>query len=1303
MASGPEYLQSASALIKSLRASNDPPVSPGPSKAQIALEAWNAKTFDIPRKAEILRDWILETWSKARANNNNNAILKTEYHSLLLRVGKTHDLASPAPLQILSTFFSSLQQNENTVSLLRSAAKSFAAIFDPQEITYKTESWVDAWTSLVQFLSLPSFSAQQNAPISTIAGLIASGIERSQYSNTSAKKNAQAANAIFPVYCQAFLAHAYLRNQLNDTLSSIIFNTAVLQASEPLGGLFSAAEPKLNEAAVAHGCLLALPTIFKSLTSTYHQDSSTLFAQPSSSKLPHDVFVASKERDSVRQSLDRVLVFLETLETRLQNFPASSEVEEGMVWLWESRAATWKALADWGGYMEREEPWGRLVDATARRIEAVLSNFNTQPTATNENFLRAAIQTLSIIEKVDHDRTNIGPDLMRWVIAAPTAQSDHTVPLLSSIIRYHQLTHTLPSLFELLNTTVEGFFDPSIPDQAVPHLYKLVICGPLGQRAIREDFVSALKTTNPGKRRSPQWTGIFTALASSLQALTEPSWATSSGQLSARSAALTGIKSRWITRCIEAVVDTTYDGEIEGDVVSDFATFLDKWAQAPLNISGRANDVKTEAGGVNSAARLRLTIAVEKLLNRSCTTETGVDAALTARTANRELLLALTKFSFHRAALNLQLDHKVHQTFPSELDAIVEFCSDVEQPAFDRVQHSSKSNAPGNVDLWQIVVDNAAIIDLVATPKQLKRFAMTVIRAAHHNSSILSNAGFWELDHIQTGVCEGLSDYLKEISATQLVAFLERTPPNYLSKHVRTAAADALWKHEDLDQGVHFLSIMAEYFDYTGPVLSDDTIFLRLVKIAEKPNADGEYARKIWSKILPRLLKAPLQYSGQFDTLFVHHLDYLRAGKKPQDRTFPGKLEMIARTAQQAMAAGPLESFPSTTRTHFFALSEKLVAIIPSLFNNTDATLNLSHLVPVYVVARQFARWSGVPVSEEKAGLKLAPGVARLRVQDAGKATRGVLELLLDEGEGLDQVLAVTVVFYTVLPGGQLDEIVRETFKDHIDEAMGACIHLLQANSGREEAIIGALRAMTKACNKPELIRQVIQTGISSAPSPARAISFVESIVEDKFSLLQTDDALLILSALYEILFTPIGNETFTSIINILTIIDRRRPELVFATLPQIVQTVCYIFPRFQVSRAALLQGSAERPLSAASSTLFARYLVSLAQSKPSRADNPHETSPLAKHVPAILVAYVRACSDPTKGYEAAVRKELEIGLFALCDLTTSGGRAGARGREGEGLGTPFGLGEGPGGEGERELWAELWKGWSRGRYAGQG
>ena len=95
--------------------------------------------------------------------------------------------------------------------------------------------------------------------------------------------------------------------------------------------------------------------------------------------------------------------------------------------------------------------------------------------------------------------------------------------------------------------------------------------------------------------------------------------------------------------------------------------------------------------------------------------------------------------------------------------------------------------------------------------------------------------------------------------------------------------------------------------------------------------------------------------------------------------------------------------------------------------------------------------------------------------------------------------------------------------------------------------------------------------------------------------------------------------------------------------------------------------------------------------------------APLAKHAPSILVAYVRAASDPLASLSIDVRRQLEPGVFALCDVMTSRGRAEGRGSEGKGIGLPFGLGEGDTGEAEKELWADMWRSWSKKRYLGLG
>lgn len=223
---------------------------------------------------------------------------------------------------------------------------------------------------------------------------------------------------MFADYCEAYLVHPSLRSRLNDGLVALLFHPTTLQTSEPLASLFATIESSLDQAARAEGCLLALPRLFNSLVSVYHQNSFTLFTQASSSRIPHDVFVASKERDAVRSTLEKTVSFLDSVEakhSRIASERSSSWVVKS--WIWQSRVAVWQALAEWGGYMEREEPWGRMVDATARRAEAVLSTYATDGSLEANVFLGKVLETLATLEQLDHDQASIGPDVVRWCLA----------------------------------------------------------------------------------------------------------------------------------------------------------------------------------------------------------------------------------------------------------------------------------------------------------------------------------------------------------------------------------------------------------------------------------------------------------------------------------------------------------------------------------------------------------------------------------------------------------------------------------------------------------------------------------------------------------------------------------------------------------------------------------------------------------------------------------------------------------------------------------------------------------------------
>ena len=171
----------------------------------------------------------------------------------------------------------------------------------------------------------------------------------------------------------------------------------------------------------------------------------------------------------------------------------------------------------------------------------------------------------------------------------------------------------------------------------------------------------------------------------------------------------------------------------------------------------------------------------------------------------------------------------------------------------------------------------------------------------------------------------------------------------------------------------------------------------------------------------------------------------------------------------------------------------------------------------------------------------------------------------------------------------------------------------------------------------------------------------------------------------------------FAEIINLATVLVRNRADSLIQQVAGLIDFCCAIPPLF-VQRSR----SNTTALGPAAAALTSRFFATLVDKKHSRSSDAFLQG-LIKHFPAVLVAYSRAVADPRGRMRPEVRRELMSGLWPICDAVTTGGRVQSRGREGEALGDAFGLGEGSGGEAEKEIWADLWSSWARKRYTGQG
>ena len=201
----------------------------------------------------------------------------------------------------------------------------------------------------------------------------------------------------------------------------------------------------------------------------------------------------------------------------------------------------------------------------------------------------------------------------------------------------------------------------------------------------------------------------------------------------------------------------------------------------------------------------------------------------------------------------------------------------------------------------------------------------------------------------------------------------------------------------------------------------------------------------------------------------------------------------------------------------------------------------------------------------------------------------------------------------------------------------------------------------------------------------------------------------------------------------------RHRRDLVINVLPQLMKLYARILELFGNPRSrSTIGGSKDRvrrllqrqwPIwlsggfNEEDGRSFARALETLTSRTTIRSTTANSNSAagtmigqLSKHAPVLLIAYVRAVAHPLSTIPASVRHQLVPGIEAMCEAVVAGGKAmlGGAGsvgggggasdnRTAESIGEAFGLGEGPGGEGELIVWGEMWRAWRRSRYVGQG
>ncbi|KAI0639184.1 Urb2/Npa2 family-domain-containing protein [Trametes polyzona] len=202
----------------------------------------------------------------------------------------------------------------------------------------------------------------------------------------------------------------------------------------------------------------------------------------------------------------------------------------------------------------------------------------------------------------------------------------------------------------------------------------------------------------------------------------------------------------------------------------------------------------------------------------------------------------------------------------------------------------------------------------------------------------------------------------------------------------------------------------------------------------------------------------------------------------------------------------------------------------------------------------------------------------------------------------------------------------------------------------------------------------------SSSDLRGEVVDFIVKQCNDRPASLRTAD----LSGLWSILRALLAGSTahepttdatvFHGVVNILSALVRLRRDLVLNTLPhlgfvlrQLVSCLRSLRPQLGGKQRRLVMDTLPRwlaptpahALGAAESRALARLLTTLTTKTMVRTHGPGADAqkpeslvrPFSKHAAYVLTAYVEAVNDPLCFVPAPVRKELQPGLFALCEM----------------------------------------------------
>ncbi|KAG2075229.1 hypothetical protein BDR04DRAFT_1070464 [Suillus decipiens] len=423
------------------------------------------------------------------------------------------------------------------------------------------------------------------------------------------------------------------------------------------------------------------------------------------------------------------------------------------------------------------------------------------------------------------------------------------------------------------------------------------------------------------------------------------------------------------------------------------------------------------------------------------------------------------------------------------------------------------------------------------------------------------------------------------------------------------------------------------------------------------------------------------------------------------------------------------------------SIKELHAALTPVSHPNVINTLPASGTIKAWARHLSFGHWLGV-ASTLTSGYSQQITVAFLRNREKCKSSPEILELLFEElrclpnvdrGMHLDLAVGVFVFSGDIK---SLDEVVSSGCKylsvNDFSHILGTVYEALESIRFPPAQCVRLVHAATVLlCDAPQGTLKVVQAFFSQClnlfighaqffagpvDTKLACLEFVARQCSDRPAALRSVDPGPIHSLLSKILYgSPTHDSTTTAAVfhtstTILNALVRLRRDLVVHVLPhlgmvlrQLVSCIRSLRPQLAAKQSRIVTDTLpswiapSEPLGVPEARTLARLFTSLTTKNVPRvhmqpgAEQKAESlsKPFAKHAAYVVTAHIDAVNDPLCVVRADVRRELEPGLFSLCEMM------GTHSRDAVMVSALD--------AGGKSVMKALWKGYEKQRYIGKG